>query len=68
MRYDLYRVKNADGHVDYAFVADDERKEAMLNVQANGAPTEWVWSCEADTAEQANRAVTELMDANDWTL
>ncbi len=47
---------------------NDEHKQRMLKVQANGAPTEWVWSCEAETAEEANRAVAEHMDANDWKL
>jgi hypothetical protein len=49
MRYDLYRVVPADGNEHLAFVADDERQHSMLEVQADGAPTEWIWSCEAET-------------------
>jgi hypothetical protein len=62
MRYDLHRVLPDDGDVHYAFIADDERKDAMLEVQANGAPTEWVWSCEAATADEANQALNDLME------
>ncbi len=51
MKYDLYRVTLDDGLAHYAYVANDEHKERMLKVQANRAPTEWVWSCEADTSE-----------------
>ncbi len=68
MKYDLYRVTQGDGYVHYEYVANDEHKQRMLKEQANGAPTEWVWSCEAATAEEANWAVTEHMDANDWKL
>jgi hypothetical protein len=66
MRYDLYRVIPPCGNVHYAFVADDERKDSMLEVQANGAPTEWVWSCEATTAEEAIQALDGLMEQSDW--
>jgi hypothetical protein len=65
MRYDLYRVTPGDGNVHYAFVANDERKDCMLEVQANGAPTEWVWSCEAARAEDAIQALDVLMEEND---
>ena len=53
MRYDLYLVIPADGNVHYAFVADDERKDSMLEVQVHGTPPERVWSREAATAEDA---------------
>lgn len=50
---DLYQVIPADGNVHYAFVADDERKDSMLEVQVHGTPTERVWSREDATAEDA---------------
>jgi hypothetical protein len=68
VRYDLFRYSESDGRTSYAFVADDEHKETMLEVQADGAPTEWVWSCEADTAEDAIQAMNDHLDANDWHL
>ena len=68
MRYDLYRVLPADGNVHYAYVADDERKDSMLEVQGDGAPTEWVWSSEAATAEDAIQALDDLMEKSDWKL
>jgi hypothetical protein len=66
MRYDLFRYPEPEGQIGYAFVADDERKQTMLEVQTDGAPTEWVWSCEADTAEEAIDALNKVMDANNW--
>lgn len=66
MRYDLFRYSEADGCIGYAFVADDEHKQRMLDIQTEGAETEWVWSCEADTAELAIEAMNDLMDAKDW--
>ena len=66
MKYDLFRYREADGRSNYAFVADDEHKQEMLEVQTNGSPAQWVWSCEADDPEKAIEAMNELMDANDW--
>ncbi len=66
MRYDLFRYSETDGRINYAFVADDEHKQRMLEVQTNGAQTEWVWTCDSDTAEEAIEAMNDLMEANDW--
>jgi hypothetical protein len=66
MRYDLFRYSEPEGQIGYAFVADDERKQDMLDVQAQGATAEWIWSYEADTAEKAIEALNKLMEETDW--
>ena len=65
MRYDLYRYSEPEGQIGYAFVADDERKQDMLDVQTQGATTEWIWSYDADTADEAIEALNNLMVETD---
>ena len=66
MRYGLFRYTEPEGQIGYAFVADDEHKQDMLDVQTQGATTEWIWSYEADSAEKAIEALNNLMEENDW--
>jgi hypothetical protein len=68
MKYELYRVTPADGNDHYAFFADDNEKQAMLDIQANGAPTRWAWSCEAATVNDAIQALDDLLEENDWKV
>lgn len=65
MRYDLFRYSEPNGQIGYAFVADDERRQDMLDVQTQGAKAEWVWTYEADTAEKAIEALNNLMEETD---
>jgi hypothetical protein len=65
MRYDLFRYSEPEGQIGYAFVADDEHKQDMLDVQTQGATAEWIWSYEADSAEKAIEALNNLMEEAD---
>jgi len=68
VKYELYRITNAAGNDHYAFVVDDDRKAVELEINADGDPFELVWTCEADSHEEAIDKVNSLMEEVDWRI